>query len=317
METTDTLDPPANLVFLPMQSINSILVVLSDTEDAPYVLEKVQVLAAASNAKVHVVRVIYEGVAELGTSVVEDSTKLKSFIVEAAESVLEEMLDPWRSRLPDVETATIWNPRTWEGILHAAEATQADLIVKGTSLHQKFGDIVRTPDDWNLLRHSPVPVMLVKPQAWVTEPVLLCALDVFDDAHKDLNVALLKEGDALASILGGELHVVCTYPMFEPWVGELGAMTSYESLRKSIEADIIHRVDTIADVAKVKFKQLHAEEGHATHVIGAVAEETRAELLLLGTHAREGVRGLLLGNTSERILHVVAMDVLTMHGAFS
>ena len=300
-----------------MQSINNILVALSNEEDAPYVLEKVQTLAAASGAKVHVVQVIYEGVAELSTSAIEDSTKLKSFILEAAESALEDIVDGWRGKFSDLETATIWNSRAWEGLLHAAETTQADLIVKGTSIHQKFGDVVRTPDDWNLLRHSPVPVMLVKPQAWVSEPVVLCALDVFDDAHLDLNVALLKEGDALAGILGGELHVVCTYPMFEPWVGELGVGTSYEDLRESVERDIVHRVDGIAAAAGVKFKMLHAEEGHATHAIGAVAEVTGAEILLLGTHAREGVRGLLLGNTSERILHVVATDVLTMHGVSS
>jgi universal stress protein E len=300
-----------------MQTIDNILVELDDDKDAPYVLEKVQILAEASGAKVHVVRVIYEGIAELSTNVIEDSAKLKTFILEAAESALEDLVDPWRNKFPDLETATIWNSRSWEGILHTAEAVQASLIVKGASRHQKFGDVVRTPDDWNLLRHSSIPVMLVKPQAWVAQPVLLCALDVFDDSHQDINLALLKEGDALAKILGGELHVVCTYPMFEPWVGELGATTSYDDLRKSIEGDIIQRVDGIAGLAGVKFKMLHAEEGHATHAIGAVAEETGAELLLLGTHARAGVPGLLLGNTSERILHVVATDVLTMHGASS
>jgi len=298
-----------------MQSVNNILVVVSDA-DARYVLEKAQILASASKARVHIVRIIYEGVADLSTSVIDDSIRLKTFILQAAESALEELVDPWRGRFPDLETAAIWNPRTWEGILHAAETTAADLIMKGASLHHKFGDVVRTPDDWNLLRHSPVPVMLVKPQAWVAEPVLLCALDVFDEAHADLNVALLKEGAALAEILGGDLHVVCTYPMFEPWVGEMGAITSYQDLKRRIELDIITRVDAIAAEAKVKFKMLHAEEGHPTHTIGAVAEETEAELLLLGTHAREGVPGLLLGNTSERILHAVATDVLTMHGGF-
>lgn len=297
-----------------MQSISNILVALGD-DDAQYVLEKAQILAAASKAKVHIVRVIYEGIADLSTSAIENSTKLKTFILQAAESALEDLVDPWRAKFPDVETAAIWNPRTWEGILHAADTTAADLIMKGASLHQKFGDVVRTPDDWNLLRHSPVPVMLVKPQAWVAEPVILCALDVFDEAHADLNVALLKEGAALTAILGGDLHVVCTYPMFEPWVGELGAMASYPDLKRSIELDIIQRVDAIAAKADVKFEMLHAEEGHATYAIGEVAEETEAELLLLGTHAREGVRGLLLGNTSERILHAVATDVLTMHGA--
>ena len=63
-----------------MQSINNILVALADTDDAPYVLEKVQILAEASAATVHIVRVIYEGVAELSTSAIEDSTKLKTFI---------------------------------------------------------------------------------------------------------------------------------------------------------------------------------------------------------------------------------------------
>ena len=93
-----------------MQSINNILVVLSDAQDAPYVLEKVQVLATASNAKVHVVRVIYEGVAELSTSAIEDSARLKTFILEAAESVLEEMLDPWRGMLNRTDPAPVRAP---------------------------------------------------------------------------------------------------------------------------------------------------------------------------------------------------------------
>jgi universal stress protein E len=297
-----------------MDSINNILVALSDTDDAPFVLEKVLALAKAAQAQVHVVRIVYEGIADLSIDDIEDSARLKSLILESAESALEELVDPLRARLPGLECATLWNRNAWEGVLHAAEAVEADLIIKGATLHEKFGDVVRTPDDWNLLRHATVPVMLVKPQAWVAEPVLLCAVDPFDEAHVNLNAAMLREGRALADLLGGELHVVCAYPLFEPWVGELGAVRSYAEIKESVEREIIRRIDAIAARAGVKFAMLHAEEGYPTHTIGAVAEATGAELVIVGTHAREGVRGLLLGNTSERILHAVATDVLTMHG---
>jgi universal stress protein E len=297
-----------------MDSINNILVALSDAADARFVLEKVLMLAKASQAKVHVVSVVYEGIAELTIDEIEDSARLKTLILESAESTLEELVDPLRAQLPAIECATLWNRNAWEGVLHAAEAVEADLIVKPATLHEKFGDVVRTPDDWNLLRHATVPVMLVKPQAWVDEPVLLCAVDPFDDAHANLNVTMLREGRALADMLGGELHVVCAYPLFEPWVGELGAVGSYAEIKENVEREIIRRVDAIAARAGVKFAMLHAEEGYPTHTIGAVAELTGAELVIVGTHAREGVRGLLLGNTSERILHAVATDVLTMHG---
>ena len=54
--------------------------------------------------------------------------------------------------------------------------------------------------------------------------------------------------------------------------------------------------------------------GAPAQVIGRLVDDTEAELLVIGTHAREGVKGILLGNTSERLLHAVATDVLTMHG---
>ncbi|MEZ5560922.1 MAG: universal stress protein [Pseudomonadales bacterium] len=297
-----------------MQSMKNILVVLDTGDAARYVLEKAASLAQANHATLHAVRVVYEGVADLVPSVIDQSVDLKTFILESAEAELEELLDPVRRKVDALESATLWNHRHWEGVLHAAEQSGADLIIKGAEPHGRFGEVIRTPDDWNLLRHATVPVMLVKPQAWVPEPRILCALDPFDDSHRKLSIALLQESQGLASVLGGELTVVVAYPLFEPWVGELGALGNYEELKQNIETEIRSRVDDLAREAGVRFRDLVAEEGHATQVISQVAEDTDAELLVIGTHAREGVKGVLLGNTSERILHAVATDVVTVHG---
>ncbi len=298
-----------------MQSLKNILVVSGDdAEQTRYVLEKANMLADATGSRLHVVRIIYEGIAELGAAAIDATHELKTLMLQAAETALEDTVADVRARHPDLEAAALWNPRHWEGVLHAAERAEADLVIKGASVHHKFGDIVRTPDDWNLLRNSAAPVMLVKPQAWVKNPTVLCALDPFDDSHEKLSVALLQEARTLTDVLGGELLLVVAYPLFEPWVGELGAMQGYEDLKNNIEMEIRERVHALVEKSGVDFDRLVADEGQPAQVIGRLVDDTEAELLVIGTHAREGVKGLLLGNTSERLLHAVATDVLTMHG---
>lgn len=296
-----------------MERISNILAALGDErESATYVLEKAVALAEATGARLHVVRVIYEGIAELGAAAIDSAADLKRLILESEETITEEMVEGTRERLPALETATLWNERRWEGVLHAAELAGAQLIIKGATRHHRFDEVVRTPDDWNLLRSARVPVMLVKPQAWVANPVLVCALDVFDDSHASLNQALLKEAGFLAAALGGELHVVVAYPLFERWVGDFGGLRDYDALKREIETEVVHRVRNAAEAVGVDYRQLYVDEGHPAQVIGALAEDLNAELVVVGTHARQGLRGVLLGNTSERLVHHLATDVVTV-----
>jgi universal stress protein E len=265
---------------------------------------------------VHAIQVIYEGVADIGTAAIEDSTRLKSFILESAEAQLEDALEKVRGRFANLETATLWNARTYEGVLHAAANVEADLILKATEEEQSAGEriasVIRTPDEWNLLRHAEVPVMLVKAAAWSAEATVICALDVFDEGHEDLSRSLLAQSAAVAQRLGADLDVVYAYPLFEPWVGELGAVKSYADIKAAIEDDARARVDELAAGAGVSFRHLHLEEGQTAPVLARLVEDSEAALLVVGTHAREGVRGVLLGNTSERILHAVDSDVMTI-----
>jgi len=297
-------------------NIRNLLVVVDHALSVPYLMEKAARLAD-DETNVHVVHVIYEGVAELGTSAVEDSARLKTFILQAAEAELEDELEKARPHFKHLESATMWNPRAWEAVLHAASNVDADLILRATSEQESLGErvasVVRTPDEWNLLRHSTVPVMLVKAAAWPAEPVVVCSLDVFDDSHAGLNRNVLTDARRLADLMGAELDLVYAYPLFEPWVGELGAVKSYTEIKAAVEEEARGRADEIATGAGVSYRHLHLEEGQTAPVLAKLIEEAEASLLVLGTHAREGVRGVLLGNTSERILHAVDCDVVTVH----
>ena len=115
--------------------------------------------------------------------------------------------------------------------------------------------------------------------------------------------------------MDANLDLVYAYPLFEPWVGELGAVKSYTEIKAAIEQEAREKVDELAAETGVAYQHLHLEEGQTAPVLAKLVEDSEASLLVLGTHAREGVRGVLLGNTSERILHAVDCDVVTVHAS--
>ena len=54
--------------------------------------------------------------------------------------------------------------------------------------------------------------------------------------------------------------------------------------------------------------------GHAADEVLAVAKETKADLIVLGTHGRRGIPRALLGSVAEKIVRTAQAPVLTVHG---
>lgn len=295
-----------------MNELSNVLVVVNRSDDAKYVLEKARTLSSAARATAHVIRVIHDEIVESKIPQGEDAQRLKTFILQAEETFLEELVDDYRAGFENVETATVWNKREWEGVTDVARELNADLIIKGANLESRLQEVIHTPDDWSILRHATCPVMLVKARAWVREPAIVAAVNVLDEEHEALNRHILTYAQNLTGVLGGELHIVNAFPLFEPWIGELGAAYDYVSIKREVEAEVDRRVRAIAEEENVDYRLLHIREGKAPHVIRDLCEETDAELVVMGTAARSGVRGMVIGNTSEAVLHVVNTDTVTL-----
>ena len=303
-----------------MRNIDKLLIVVDGSENSRLVLEKAAILSSASGAAAHVLQVVYEGVAETNVRAVDQSLDLKTLVLASAEEALEDLVADFRDRFETLEISCVWNHRTWEGILHAADAVQAGMILQVASVHSRLNEIIHTPDDWNVLRHASIPVMLVKPLPWVDNPVVLAALDVFDEAHRKLNLEVLRTSIELVRILKGELQTVTAYPRRPAssarTVGShnevLRSALPYDAFKAAFESDIRHELEVLRRELGVDVAQVHAREGSVGRAIREVCSETRAEIVVLGTHGREGLKGMLLGNTAERILHSANTDVVTV-----
>lgn len=294
-----------------MTNIQRILVAVHNQDDGEIVLEKARQLAAATGASLHVVRVVHEAFAELSIHDIETSNELKTYVLQAEESWLVDLIEPLRKAGLAIESATVWNKAEWQGILDVAGDCDAQLIIKGTATSDE--GLLRTPSDWNLLRYAEAPVMLVKPVSWGEHPVVLAAIDAAQDSDEALNLKVLGRAQELADQLGGELHIVSAYPSYDRWADPTTISIEYDAIHKAMRETIEHKIDHLVSIGKARPKAIHTAEGNTDVIIDMTAADVGAQLLVLGTHHHTGARGVIMGNTSEGILHSVRCDVEVLY----
>ena len=130
----------------------------------------------------------------------------------------------------------------------------------------------------------------------------------------------LKEAISLARLTGGRLrliHVIDNLSMTMA-MGGYGAYSAevFEGMRAT-GADIIEAARSAVVAAGVNVETaLHDNfEGPVHELVEAEALSWPADLIVLGTHGRRGVRRMLLGSSAEYILRIATVPVLLIRAA--
>lgn len=100
------------------------------------------------------------------------------------------------------------------------------------------------------------------------------------------------------------LHSVTSVPAAEVYIHE----TEMELLKSDARAQLQKLADRITDVPV----EIHIPYGDPGHCIVAAAEELSADLIVMGTHGRGGLRRLLLGSVAEQVLRHAPCPVLAI-----
>lgn len=295
-----------------MRECNNILVVVQTADDAKLLLPKVERIAQIEDAAtVHIVRVAYEALVDHEFDDDETRKELKNFILESTEEALTKDIALLGSAIGRIESKTIWGRKNWEAIISAAESVDADLIVKAATKPADMR-LLRTPDDWNLLRESEIPVLLCDERKWSDTPRLLASLDVFDEDHSALNIRILRQAHGFAEGIGGKLKVITAFPSLEFWSPKINTFLNYQSTMTEIEADATKRLNELLASNEIDDCPAQAFEGRAETVVAQQIEKGKIDLLIVGTTARKGLEGKLIGNTAEQLLSDTQVDVLTV-----
>jgi nucleotide-binding universal stress UspA family protein len=139
---------------------------------------------------------------------------------------------------------------------------------------------------------------------------ILAAVDGSNASNKGLREALRLAKEERAQLF--IVHVVNEYPAYAmPDAGAYAAVDIASLLRKSGE-QILAKAKAAAEKQGVRPRAIARETigGPAADAVVREAKKQRADLIVLGTHGRRGVRRLVLGSDAEQIVRTSPVPVL-------
>jgi nucleotide-binding universal stress UspA family protein len=138
---------------------------------------------------------------------------------------------------------------------------------------------------------------------------LLIAVD-----GSDLSDKALGQGVGLAKALGARVTIVhVSLPWSSIAVGEIAVMfppQEYEANMAAAATQLLERMKKAADAGGITAAVEHVSDAHPDRAILATAEKYGCDLLVMGSHGRRGIAGLLLGSVTAKTLTHSKIPVL-------
>lgn len=228
--------------------------------------------------------------------------------------LLERLAEKVRRHGVNVTCTTGVDYPVYEAILRQAEQSQADLIVADCHAGSHIAPSLWRFTDWEVMRLSPVPVLIVKQSRLYHRPNILTAVDPGHTFSKPMQLdrEILGLGAAFSSALRGEMHAIHA---FLPSAAAVYASTG-ATAGAAVESDLSARhaagtlLDRVLEGSDIPQANRHLRSGHPADALTLGVAQISADILVLGCIARSGVRRLLIGNTAEQLIYGVPCDLL-------
>jgi universal stress protein E len=261
------------------------------------IIERAAKIASGSGARLELFHdlatpVYIESLVDSGETVASLTRQARTHAVRQ----LERMAEPLRRRGVKVHTAAVWDFPPYEAVVRRAMAIKADLIVVQKRGHHRLPALLGYTD-WELLRASPIPVLLIKNSRHRPRAPIVAAVDPQPVGARTgaLEKRLLENAAALADALKSPLHAVQV----------LMPETNTPPRRKAVLA-------ALAKTARIKGTRIHLLAGDPDALLPAMARRLRAGVFVMGTMSRRGLKRLFIGNSAERLLDDLHCDVLVV-----
>ena len=312
-----------------MKRFKNILFVKEPAASCEADLERTVLLAKNNQASLTIIDVVEpmpSGLSAMPKGFIPET--LRNAIIDERRENLEQLVASARAQV-DVETQVLSGIPYLE-VIRKVLRDGHDLVVKpaynnGGLKARLFGGL-----DLHLLRKCPVPVWLMKLPKSGKYQRILAAVDIgHDDDDKALgdvlSLKILELGSTLALTEFSEFHIVHAWNA----AGESTLRSGRSSFNTQEVDDYVagemkrHRewVDGLyqqatkhlgEDALKYLSPEVHLPKGFARQVIPQLAQDINIDLVVMGTVARTGLPGFIMGNTAEMIINNINCSVLAV-----
>lgn len=293
-----------------METLKNLLVVMDKPKHPQVALQRARALQSDTGARLQLVSFAYDPAfdqKEMFDAGQRNSIK-RNILRERREWLSGQVLDAGAA-LENITMKIVWTKDIAAWVVRRARQGKHDLVLKSAHLSRS---LFHMPLDWSLLRECPLPVMLCIRKQHPRKARVLAALDLrhHDRAHENLNRKVLDAAHYFAGIRNGLVHCVYAIEISE-------ALRDLDLVAEStMKAKAVRKLQpflaTLLEGYDIPESRIHLPVGKVGGVVSGIGRSVRADLLVIGTVARTGVRGMLIGNSAERILAKAGGDVLAI-----
>lgn len=255
---------------------------------------------------------------------------LQARLTEAEAQRLKTLIEPYHARVKI--NAKVLVGTSYLEIIREVLRSNHDLVIKCPE-SPSWLDRIFAGDDMHLLRKCPCPVWLVKPGTADSYQRILAAVDVDDNyppaelkTRQALNGTVMELASSLAVSEFAELHVVHTWAAFGENSLRNSAFINEPEDKVNAYVDQVRQhhaqlLDALMQETGAKLgpdamdyikPQRHLLKGSARKEVPALAKHLQVDCIVMGTVARTGVRGFIMGNTAETIMEQLDCSVLAI-----
>jgi universal stress protein E len=300
--------------------IKHILVDIDPTTDEQPALKRAVQLAKISGASIELFLVVHQSAIVFNTFLDENQlNKAKQSYVKSKKRWLNTYVDDVVNSDIQVSTDVCWHTPIYEAIIDKALSCKADLVIKSTHKHSTLNKIFFTPNDWQLLKTCPIPILLAKSCTSPDYKQIMAAVDPSQAHNKpeSMDQTILQTTESLSTLLDVKPSAVHCY---DP--GDVGFWSDLGVNPLGFESVAFNYQDYLDQFEKSRLDQFHSltskypsigdncilVSGHPATELPELVDEHKVDLLVMGTSYRSG----LLGSTVEKILDAVHCDVLAV-----
>ena len=265
-------------------------------------------LAARLGYSAEVVAFAYAPLGELAADKVTQA-QLRQRVLERRREQAQARIERCAQGDQRVALKVVWMKDISAWIVKRAASASFYCVVK---TRHDSGTMTYTSTDWHLLRECPAPILIAAENKWHRTRPVLAALDLGTrrKPKQQLNSAILREAKILAAALGVELKIVSAIEV-PALLADLDIVdpATYASEQRQ---KLLPHLQALAAAHELDEKAFVTKRGPVDKVITSQAAKVRAQLVVMGTVARRGIRARLIGNTAESVLHHLRTDVLAL-----
>lgn len=169
----------------------------------------------------------------------------------------------------------------------------------------------------HLIRKCPCPVWVANPTLWTGHVKILATVQASeDDGSRELDIRTLAYAKNLVDLLDGRLYVLHCWRSYIESMSTSKFIFGGEDVEVYLEKeedaarDIFQRILDESNLNK-EVKSIFSK-GNPADIIPEFAASRAMDIVVMGSLARRGIPGLLIGNTAEQLVEKLPCSLFTI-----